>query len=452
MDEEYDVIVLGTGLTECIISGLLSVNGKKVLHMDRNDYYGGDCASLNLDQAWTFFKEEGKPNESLGQSRQYNIDLIPKFLMASGKLVKILLHTEVTRYLEFKSVEGSYVLKSGKINKVPATEKEALATNLLGIFEKKRFRDFLMFVKDWKADDPKTYKGVEPDTPSKKLMDKFKLEKGVVDIIGHAMALYRDESWLEEPSSVTIQRILLYFESLSHYGKSPYLYPVFGLGDLPQAFARLSAVYGGTYMLNKPIEGFTYDEKGHVTGVKSNDGIAKCKLVVGDPSYFSDKVKQVGRVARCIAILSNPIESTDGAESCQIIIPLNQVQRQSDLYISCVSFAHNVAPKGKYIALVAGVMEGDDPVKELAAGVALLTNPKGAPPLKLFYSVSPLYVPINEHTKEGIHISTSYDPTTHFETVCDDVVRLYRQITGEDNVDYIFIPKTKTEGQAGDDE
>jgi len=42
------VIVLGTGLTECILSGLLSVAGKKVLHMDRNQYYGGESASLNL--------------------------------------------------------------------------------------------------------------------------------------------------------------------------------------------------------------------------------------------------------------------------------------------------------------------------------------------------------------------------------------------------------------------
>lgn len=50
MDTDYDVIVLGTGLTECILSGLLSVDGKKVLHMDRNDYYGAESASLNLTQ------------------------------------------------------------------------------------------------------------------------------------------------------------------------------------------------------------------------------------------------------------------------------------------------------------------------------------------------------------------------------------------------------------------
>ena len=44
------MIVLGTGLKECILSGLLSVSGKKVLHMDKNDYYGGESASRNLKQ------------------------------------------------------------------------------------------------------------------------------------------------------------------------------------------------------------------------------------------------------------------------------------------------------------------------------------------------------------------------------------------------------------------
>ena len=33
-------------MKECILSGLLSVNGKKVLHMDRNKYYGGASASI----------------------------------------------------------------------------------------------------------------------------------------------------------------------------------------------------------------------------------------------------------------------------------------------------------------------------------------------------------------------------------------------------------------------
>lgn len=44
----------------------------------------------------------------------------------------MLLYTEVTRYLDFKVVEGSFVYKGGKIYKVPSTETEALASSECG--------------------------------------------------------------------------------------------------------------------------------------------------------------------------------------------------------------------------------------------------------------------------------------------------------------------------------
>ena len=40
MDEEYDVIVLGTGLKECILSGLLSVDGLKVFTLSSSTRIG----------------------------------------------------------------------------------------------------------------------------------------------------------------------------------------------------------------------------------------------------------------------------------------------------------------------------------------------------------------------------------------------------------------------------
>ena len=114
MNEEYDVIVMGTGLKECILSGLLSVKGKKVLHIDRNGYYGGETASLNITNLWAKFKPGVEPPKEFGHNRDWNVDLVPKFIMANGVLVKMLLHTKVTRYLEWKCVDGSYVFQVSK--------------------------------------------------------------------------------------------------------------------------------------------------------------------------------------------------------------------------------------------------------------------------------------------------------------------------------------------------
>ena len=45
-------------------------------------------------------------------------------------------------------------------------------------------------------------------------------------------------SYLRKPAEETVMRCKLYSESLARYGKSPYLYPLYGLGELPQGFAR----------------------------------------------------------------------------------------------------------------------------------------------------------------------------------------------------------------------
>ncbi|KAL0366545.1 UNVERIFIED_CONTAM: Guanosine nucleotide diphosphate dissociation inhibitor 1 [Sesamum radiatum] len=333
MDEEYDVIVLGTGLKECILSGLLSVDGLKVLHMDRNDYYGGESTSLNLIQLWKRFRGSDKPPAQLGASRDYNVDMIPKYIMANGELVRVLIHTDVTKYLYFKAVDGSFVYNKGK----------------------------------------------------------------------------------------------LYAESLLRFaGGSPYIYPLYGLGELPQAFARLSAVYGGTYMLNKPECKVEFDGDGKACGVTSEGETAKCKKVVCDPSYLPNKVKKVGKVARAIAIMSHPIPSTNDSHSAQVILPQKQLGRKSDMYLFCCSYSHNVAPKGKFIAFVSTEAETDNPETELKPGIDLL-----GPVDEIFFETYDRYEPVNEPGQDNFFISTSYDATTHFESTVVDVLNLYTKITGK---------------------
>ncbi|KAL0267645.1 UNVERIFIED_CONTAM: hypothetical protein PYX00_009854 [Menopon gallinae] len=427
MDEEYDAIILGTGLKECILSGMLSVSGKKVLHVDRNKYYGGESASITpLEELFTKFNVPF-PQGKYGRERDWNVDLIPKFLMANGQLVKLLIHTGVTRYLEFKSVEGSYVYNCGKISKVPVDQKEALASDLMGIFEKRRFRNFLTYVQDVKEDDPRTWKDSNPNVVTmQQLYNKFGLEKNTQDFTGHALALYRDDDYLEQPAIVTIRRIKLYADSLSRYGKSPYLYPMYGLGELPQGFARLSAIYGGTYMLNKQIDEIVVSN-GKVVGVRSGNEVAKCKQVYCDPSYVPDRAQKTGKVIRCICLLDHPIANTKDALSTQIIIPQKQVGRKSDIYVSLVSFTHQVAAKGWFIAMVSTTVETENPEQEIKPGLDLLGRIHDK-----FISVSDYFEPTDNGLESQIFISKSYDATTHFETTCLDVLDIFRRGTGED--------------------
>ncbi|XP_022762398.1 guanosine nucleotide diphosphate dissociation inhibitor At5g09550-like [Durio zibethinus] len=428
MDEEYDVIVLGTGLKECILSGLLSVDGLKVLHMDRNDYYGAASTSLNLMQLWKHFKGDDKPPELLGTSREYNVDMIPKFMMANGGLVRVLIHTNVTKYLNFKAVDGSFVYNKGKIYKVPATDVEALKSPLMGLFEKRRARKFFIYVQDYEDNDPKSHEELDLNkVTARELISKYGLEDDTVDFIGHALALHSDDSYLDLPALNFVKRVKLYAESLARFqGGSPYIYPLYGLGELPQAFARLSAVYGGTYMLNKPECKVEFDSDGKAIGVTSEGETAKCKKVVCDPSYLPDKVQKVGKVARAICIMSHPIPRTDDSHSAQVILPQKQLGRKSDMYLFCCSYAHNVAPKGKYIAFVSTEAETDNPELELKPGIDLLGFVD-----EIFYDTYDRYVPTNNHEADNCFISASYDPTTHFETTVNDVIEMYSKITGK---------------------
>lgn len=426
MDEEYDAIILGTGLKECVLAGLLGVAGKKILHMDRNKYYGAESASITpLEEFFTRFNM-GKPAANMGRGRDWNVDLIPKFLMANGLLVKLLVHTGVTRYLEFKSIEGSYVYREGKIYKIPADEREVLGSSLMGLFEKRRFRNFLIWVQEFDEADPKTFKDKDPHGPISEVYNKFGLDKNTIDFVGHAMALNVNDDYLTQPAITTVKRIKLYNESLIRFGKSPYLYPLYGLGELPQGFARLSAIYGGTYMLDKPVDEIVMGEDGKVVGVRSGEETAKCKYVICDPSYVPQQVKKTGQVIRAICILNHPLPNTKDCLSTQIIIPQNQVNRKSDIYVCCVSYTHQVASNGWFLAIVSTTVETADPQSEIKVGLDLL-----GPIEQKFVTISDILEPTHDGKENQIFCTTSYDATTHFETTCLDVLNVYERIVGE---------------------
>jgi hypothetical protein len=81
-------------------------------------------------------------------------------------------------------------------------------------------------------------------------------------------------------------------------------------------------------MLNRDLDGapvfgpddltVEYDAEGCACGVKVQDVVAKTKVVIADPSYFPKLCQPTGKVVRCIALLSKPIEGSADCDSFQV--------------------------------------------------------------------------------------------------------------------------------------
>jgi len=56
--------------------------------------------------------------------------------------------------------------------------------------------------------------------------------------------------------------------------------------------------------------------------------------------------------------------------------------------------------------------------------------------------VSDLYEPTHDGLKNKLFITKSYDATSHFESASDDVMEIYRRMTGEE-LDLTVLPETE---------
>ncbi len=127
----------------------------------------------------------------------------------------------------------------------------------MGLFEKNRCRKFFQFIQDWKQEDSKSHKKFNKTTKFSEVVKDFSLETNTVDFIGHAVALYTNDDFLDLPYAETVQKIQLYMSSIDRYGPSPCIYPIWIAGCLMYAWAawsRKSAGMLANYILLSTID------------------------------------------------------------------------------------------------------------------------------------------------------------------------------------------------------
>lgn len=85
-----------------------------------------------------------------------------------------------------------------------------------------------------------------------------------------------------------VRRVKKFLQSLGRYGNTPFLFPMYGCGEIPQCFCRLSAVFGGIYCLKRPITEIHLNQSlDQFHAIKCNDQLIRAKTVIISGTEFN---------------------------------------------------------------------------------------------------------------------------------------------------------------------
>jgi Rab proteins geranylgeranyltransferase component A len=224
---DSDVVLLGTDLPSSILAAsvfyfseslyvltyksALAKAGYKVIHVDPNDYYGGDHATLNVDEiiSWANLRSASPENESTDEhstgqrgrfisvsyhgspppaSRQYSLSLLPSIIPSVGPLISTLIGSGVARYGGFKLLEKVALYHSpGHVQNVPNTKEDVFNNKQISLINKRRLMRFFTFVSG-DFEDKVELQGRESVPFIDFLASTFTLERSIAETIVFALA------------------------------------------------------------------------------------------------------------------------------------------------------------------------------------------------------------------------------------------------------------------------
>ncbi|KAI3798784.1 hypothetical protein L1987_34063 [Smallanthus sonchifolius] len=421
----FDLIVVGTGLPESIIAAAASTAGKSVLHLDLNPHYGSHYSSLTLQDLTSFLNAQS-PNPNINphqsdtdttaidvitrplysdieissyddsvveSSRKFNLDLAgPRVLFCADLAVDLLLKSTANQYVEFKNIDASYVCDgNGNLMNVPDSKSAVFKDKTLKYSEKNQLNSLFKLVQghleavksvETGVDDEKVISEEDLDSPFVMFLDKMKLPPKIKSIILYAIAMVDyDQDAGESCKDVLrtrdgIDRLALYHSSVGRFPNAlgALIYPIYGQGELPQAFCRRAAVKGCLYVLRMPvISVLLHKDSGNYKGVKlvSGQEITSNKLVM-DPSFtvtsspsespqdvskFFDAGTISGKLARGICITKSSLKPD--ASSCLVIYPPRSLYPDQATSIRVLQLGSSLAvcPSGMFVFYISVVCD-----------------------------------------------------------------------------------------------
>ncbi|XP_034245153.1 rab proteins geranylgeranyltransferase component A 1 [Thrips palmi] len=235
--------------------------------------------------------------------RRFNIDLAPKLLFARGSLVELLISSNIARYTEFHAVTRVLTWLDGELNAVPCSRADVFATRHVSVVEKRMLMKLLTGCMD--SDNlVQEFQGFESKTFLEYLKSK-RLTAHLLHYVLYAIAMGTDTT----PCMEGVERTQRFLNSLGRYGNTPFLWPMYGTGELPQAFCRLCAVFGGTYCLQHPAKALVVANERCVGVVSCGQRLMAEHVVMGiaqAPTQYLDGQQPSG-ISRGVFITNKSI-------------------------------------------------------------------------------------------------------------------------------------------------
>ncbi|TVU19893.1 hypothetical protein EJB05_36074, partial [Eragrostis curvula] len=400
----FDVVICGTGLPE----SALAAAGKTVLHVDPNPFYGSLYSSVPLPSLPSFLSP-GNPSsvprlspptsdshtvidlhrrniysevETSGAvpepSGRFAVNLVgPRLLYCADEAVDLLVRSGGSHHVEFKSVEGGSLLYwEGQLYPVPDSGQAVFNdAATLKLTEKTVMFKLFKLVKahiaaadeDGEGEASDKISEEDLDLPFVEYLKKQQLPPKMRAVVLYAIAMvdYDHDTDCCEKLLTTregIQTIALHSSSIGRFANAEgaFIYPVYGHGELPQAFCRCAAVKGALYVLQMPVSALLMDEeRKNCLGARLTSGQdILCQQLILDPSYKvpildapsdgSDS-NLLRKVARGICIISKSVKQD--SSNLQIVFPPKSLEEQQIAAIRVLQLGSNLAvcPPGMFM-------------------------------------------------------------------------------------------------------
>ncbi len=284
-----------------------------MLHVDRNDYYGGSDAALSLQEvaSWVEVINNGmkllsssskmlilaglRPSfanativvpdsahrdSKLGFSRAYSISLSPQFIYTRSNLIPALVSSKAYRQLEFLALGSWWIYEEtldqpgtseassptlpenphARLSKIPGGREDVFRDTSIDLRSTRSLMKFLKLAADAEGHAPVLDRWGQTPFPSF-LTSQFNIPERL------QLPLLALTSSLDPPAetltSYALPRIHRHLTSIGRFGLGfGAVIPKWGgLAEIAQVSCRAGAVGGGVYVLKKGIKSISYTDR-----------------------------------------------------------------------------------------------------------------------------------------------------------------------------------------------